>query len=103
MLSILVFQNAGINSPALPLDEIPLSDFQDVLNTNLIGPFLCARYAFRIFKRQSPQGGQYMFYLTIYHLANSFKVASSTMVRWRRTRRDPTQRHILRRNMQYKV
>jgi len=54
----LLFNNAGINSPPLPLDQTPLSDFQNVLNTNLVGPFLCARYAFRVFKRQSPQGGR---------------------------------------------
>ena len=50
-------QNAGISSVSVPLEETSLADFSQVLNTNLIGPFLCTREAIRIFKRQSPQGG----------------------------------------------
>lgn len=52
-------QNAGISQPQMPLEDLPLSVFHDVLETNVVAPFLCTRYAFKIFKRQSPQGGWY--------------------------------------------
>ena len=47
-LDILV-NNAGIFGPA-PFDEFPTETWDDVINTNLRGPFLCARAAFRIMK-----------------------------------------------------
>lgn len=43
---------------AIPLEDLPLSTFQDLVNVNLIGPFLCTREAFKVFKAQSPQGGR---------------------------------------------
>ena len=51
-------QNAGISSIPLPLEDTPLADFQNVLNTNLVGPFICTREAIKTFKKQSPQGGE---------------------------------------------
>ncbi|EPQ54664.1 short-chain dehydrogenase [Gloeophyllum trabeum ATCC 11539] len=54
----MLFNNAGTGAPALPLEELPLSLFQKVLNTNLIGTFLCTREAVKIFKSQTPQGGR---------------------------------------------
>jgi len=54
----LLFNNAGVSHPAAPLDEISLSTFQNIVNVNLIGPFLCTREAFKIFKAQSPPGGR---------------------------------------------
>ncbi|KAI5122814.1 hypothetical protein M0805_000156 [Coniferiporia weirii] len=54
----LLFNNAGINAPSVPMEEMPLSNFQDVINTNLIGSFLCTREAIRMFKSQSPRGGR---------------------------------------------
>lgn len=56
-------QNAGIGNPQIPLEDLSLSVFHDVLETNVVAPFLCTRYAFKIFKRQSPQGGWYRFIL----------------------------------------
>ena len=50
-------QNAGVTSVPLPLEDTPLTDFMNVLNTNLVGPFLCTREAIKIFKSQNPQGG----------------------------------------------
>lgn len=42
----------------MPLEDLPLSKFQDVLNTNVVGSFLCTREAFKLFKSQDPQGGE---------------------------------------------
>ncbi len=50
-------QNAGINSPQVPIEEVSLETFQSVINVNLIGTFLCTREAVKIFKSQTPQGG----------------------------------------------
>lgn len=54
----LLFNNAGVNAPAVPLDELPLENWFSVLNTNVTGVFLCARAAFGLMRRQSPQGGR---------------------------------------------
>jgi NAD(P)-dependent dehydrogenase (short-subunit alcohol dehydrogenase family) len=54
----LLFNNAGVNSPAVPMDELPLEKWFSVLNTNVTGVFLCARAAFGLMRRQSPQGGR---------------------------------------------
>ncbi|MDB5851359.1 MAG: 3-oxoacyl-ACP reductase [Rhodoferax sp.] len=53
-----LFNNAGVNAPALPMDELPLEKWFSVLNTNVTGVFLCARAAFGLMRRQSPQGGR---------------------------------------------
>lgn len=53
-----LFNNAGMFGPQMPIDEIALSDWQDVLNVNLTGMFLCARAAFRTMRAQTPQGGR---------------------------------------------
>jgi NAD(P)-dependent dehydrogenase (short-subunit alcohol dehydrogenase family) len=53
-----LFNNAGIFTPAAPLDEISLDDWQRALDVNLGGMFLCARMAFRIMRQQAPQGGR---------------------------------------------
>jgi len=54
----LLFNNAGINAPVKPIDELSLGEWQQVINTNLTGAFLCAQEAFRIMKHQNPQGGR---------------------------------------------
>ena len=53
-----LFNNAGIGSPAKPIDEIPVQTWLDVVNINLNGSFLCARSAFSLMRTQSPQGGR---------------------------------------------
>lgn len=53
-----VFNNAGNNVAAAPIDEIPVEDWLTVLNVNLHGAFLIARGAFAMMRRQSPQGGR---------------------------------------------
>ena len=54
----LLFNNAGVNAPAVPMDELPLDKWFSVVNTNVTGVFLCARAAFGLMRRQSPQGGR---------------------------------------------
>lgn len=54
----LLFNNAGVNAPAMAIDELPLERWFSVLNTNVTGVFLCARAAFGLMRRQSPQGGR---------------------------------------------
>ncbi|MEN4918490.1 SDR family oxidoreductase [Achromobacter spanius] len=54
----LLFNNAGVNAPAVPMDELPLDKWFNAINTNVTGVFLCARAAFGLMRRQSPQGGR---------------------------------------------
>ena len=54
----LLFNNAGVNAPAVPMDELPLDKWFNLINTNVTGVFLCARAAFGLMRRQTPQGGR---------------------------------------------
>ena len=54
----LLFNNAGLNAPGVPFDELPYEKWKAVVDTNLTGSFLCAQAAFRAMKEQSPQGGR---------------------------------------------
>jgi len=54
----LLFNNAGVNAPAVPMDELPLEKWFSVIDTNVTGVYLCARAAFGLMRRQSPQGGR---------------------------------------------
>ncbi|QRM31261.1 SDR family oxidoreductase [Microvirga sp. VF16] len=54
----LLVNNAGMGSPAVPFEEIPLDQWQKVVATNLTGTFLCTQEAFRIMKDQNPRGGR---------------------------------------------
>ena len=54
----LLFNNAGIGGPRVPLEELTLDQWRAVVDTNLTGAFLCTQEAFRLMKRQSPRGGR---------------------------------------------
>ncbi|MBE7211754.1 MAG: SDR family oxidoreductase [Gluconacetobacter diazotrophicus] len=54
----LLFNNAGINVPGVPFDELTFADWSAVIGVNLSGMFLCAQAAFRQMKRQAPRGGR---------------------------------------------
>ena len=54
----LLFNNAGMGAPAREPDEIPLEEWQAIVDVNLTGAFLCVREAFGIMRRQRPQGGR---------------------------------------------
>jgi len=54
----LLFNNAGIGPPAKLLEELTLEEWQSVVDTNLTGTFLCTQAAFKMMRKQSPQGGR---------------------------------------------
>jgi NADP-dependent 3-hydroxy acid dehydrogenase YdfG len=54
----LLFNNAGLNPPATPIDEISVEQWRAVVDTNLTGTFLCTREAVRMMKNQQPRGGR---------------------------------------------
>ncbi|WP_440409521.1 SDR family oxidoreductase [Neorhizobium petrolearium] len=54
----LLFNNAGRGTPAVPMDELPLETWREVVDLNLNGAFYCARAAFGLMRRQSPRGGR---------------------------------------------
>ena len=54
----LLFNNAGIGAPAVPLEDLSFEQWQAVVDTNLTGAFLCTQGAFRLMKRQDPRGGR---------------------------------------------
>ena len=54
----LLFNNAGISAPAVPLEELRFAKWQQVVDTNLTGVFLCTQEAFRMMKAQEPMGGR---------------------------------------------
>lgn len=53
-----LFNNAGMGAPAVPMEELPVETWQQVVNVNLTGSFLCAQEAIRIMKDQTPKGGR---------------------------------------------
>jgi NAD(P)-dependent dehydrogenase (short-subunit alcohol dehydrogenase family) len=53
-----LFNNAGIGAPAVPMDELSFEQWKAVVDTNLTGPFLCTQHAFRLMREQSPRGGR---------------------------------------------
>ena len=54
----LLFNNAGINVPAVPLEELTVEQWRSVIDINLTGAFLCTQEAFRRMKMQTPRGGR---------------------------------------------
>ena len=54
----LLFNNAGMGAPPRELPDIPLAEWQAVVDHNLTGAFLCTREAFGIMRQQQPQGGR---------------------------------------------
>ena len=54
----LLFNNAGIGAPAIPLEDLTVEQWKSVVDINLTGAFLCTQEAFRIMKEQNPQGGR---------------------------------------------
>jgi len=53
-----LFNNAGRGAPAVPIDELPVATWREVVDVNLTGMFLCAQSAVRIMKKQQPRGGR---------------------------------------------
>ena len=53
-----VFNNAGIGAPGINLEDLTPEQWQNVVATNLSGPFYCTQAAFRVMKTQQPRGGR---------------------------------------------
>jgi NAD(P)-dependent dehydrogenase (short-subunit alcohol dehydrogenase family) len=53
-----LFNNAGMGAPAMPMEDLPFEKWQAVVSANLTGTFLCCQEAVRIMKAQSPKGGR---------------------------------------------
>jgi NAD(P)-dependent dehydrogenase (short-subunit alcohol dehydrogenase family) len=54
----LLFNNAGANAPAMPIEELTFDQWSAVVNVNLTGSFLCAQQAILMMKSQQPRGGR---------------------------------------------
>ena len=53
-----LFNNAGVGTPPVPLEDLKLEQWQATVDTNITAPFLCTQHAFRIMKNQTPRGGR---------------------------------------------
>jgi NAD(P)-dependent dehydrogenase (short-subunit alcohol dehydrogenase family) len=53
-----LFNNAGMGAPAIPLEDLTFEQWRTVVDVNLTGAFLCTQEAFRLMKAQTPRGGR---------------------------------------------
>jgi NAD(P)-dependent dehydrogenase (short-subunit alcohol dehydrogenase family) len=53
-----LFNNAGVGSPPVPIEDFAIEKWRRIVDTNLTGAFICLREAFRVMKAQSPRGGR---------------------------------------------
>src|SRR3954454_18250102 len=53
-----LFNNAGIGAPAMPLEDLPYETWKKVVDINLTGMFLCTQQAIKLMKAQDPRGGR---------------------------------------------
>jgi NAD(P)-dependent dehydrogenase (short-subunit alcohol dehydrogenase family) len=54
----LLFNNAGMGAPAIPLEDLSIAQWKAVVDVNLTGAFLCTQEAIRLMKDQAPRGGR---------------------------------------------
>lgn len=54
----MLFNNAGMGTPAVPIEELSFAHWQDIVSVNLTGAFLCTQEAVRLMKAQTPRGGR---------------------------------------------
>ena len=54
----LLFNNAGIGAPPIPMEDLTYDQWQAVVDVNITGAFLCTQEAFRMMKSQNPMGGR---------------------------------------------
>ena len=54
----MLFNNAGMGTPAIPIEDLSFEQWQAIVGVNLTGAFLCTQEAVRMMKAQSPQGGR---------------------------------------------
>lgn len=53
-----LFNNAGIGAPRIPMEDLDVADWKKCVDVNLTGAFVCAQHAIRIMKDQNPRGGR---------------------------------------------
>ncbi len=53
-----LFNNAGVSAPGIPLEDLTFEQWKNVVDINLTGVFLCIQNAFRVMKAQTPRGGR---------------------------------------------
>jgi NAD(P)-dependent dehydrogenase (short-subunit alcohol dehydrogenase family) len=53
-----LFNNAGVSAPGVPLEDLTIDQWRTVVDINLTGAFLCTQHAIRVMKAQSPRGGR---------------------------------------------
>ncbi len=53
-----LFNNAGVNAPAVPMEDLSIEQWKSVVDINLTGVFLCAQQAIKLMKNQKPKGGR---------------------------------------------
>ncbi|KAG8758218.1 hypothetical protein FRC12_010065 [Ceratobasidium sp. 428] len=71
--NLLLEQNAGISAPGVPLEELSVKDFRDVIDVNLVSAFIFTREAFKVFKNQTPQGGRRVVHLHLPSILLTFR------------------------------
>ena len=54
----LLFNNAGVGAPGIPLEDLTFAHWKNVVDINLTGAFLCTQAAFKLMKSQEPRGGR---------------------------------------------
>ena len=54
----LVFNNAGVGAPGIPLEDLTFEQWKNVVDINLGGVFLCIQGSFKLMKDQKPMGGR---------------------------------------------
>ncbi len=54
----LLFNNAGVGAPGIPLEDLSYAQWKTVVDINLTGVFLCTQEAFKLMKSQEPRGGR---------------------------------------------
>ncbi|HKW69082.1 MAG TPA: SDR family oxidoreductase [Candidatus Dormibacteraeota bacterium] len=54
----LLFNNAGVGAPSVPMEDLPYEQWKAVVDTNLTGTFLCTQEAIKLMKLQQPRGGR---------------------------------------------
>jgi NAD(P)-dependent dehydrogenase (short-subunit alcohol dehydrogenase family) len=54
----MLFNNAGMGTPAVPIEDLTFEQWQAIVGVNLTGAFLCTQEAVRMMKAQTPQGGR---------------------------------------------
>ena len=54
----MLFNNAGMGTPAMPIEDLTFAQWQAIVGVNLTGAFLCTQEAVRMMKAQTAAGGR---------------------------------------------